>query len=135
MALQWSNWPRSPTVRLSRSTRNTCAHIRTIDSLHAKQRALLMATYATGLRVSAVVHRQRPDIASECRLIRVNQGKGGQDRSLLLSPRRLAELCADGTLGLLPRKSLRRISIGSITKRGDGKKPCGGPARETNAHR
>jgi integrase/recombinase XerD len=43
-----------------------------------KHRALLMTTYAAGLRVSAVVHLQVTDIEShpERMVIRVNQGKG-----------------------------------------------------------
>jgi integrase/recombinase XerD len=61
---------------------------------HSKYRALLMTTYAAGLRVSEVVHLQLPDIASDRLLIRVEQGKGRQDRYTLLSTRLLAELRA-----------------------------------------
>ena len=59
-----------------------------------KHRALLMTTYAAGLRVSEVVHLQVTDIESERGLIRVNQGKGRKDRYTLLSARLLAELRA-----------------------------------------
>ena len=53
-----------------------------------------MTTYAAGLRVSEVVRRQVTDIESDPgrRLIRINQGKGHQDRSTLLSTRLLPEL-------------------------------------------
>jgi integrase/recombinase XerD len=53
-----------------------------------------MTTYAAGLRVGAVVQRPRTDIESDRRLIRVNQGKGRQDRYTLLSARLLAALPA-----------------------------------------
>jgi integrase/recombinase XerD len=59
-----------------------------------KHRALLMTTYAAGLRVSEVVHLQLTDIESDRGLIRVNQGKGRKDRYTLLSTRLLAALRA-----------------------------------------
>jgi site-specific recombinase XerD len=61
-----------------------------------KHRALLMTTYAAGLRVSEVVHLQVTDIEShpERMVIRVNQGKGQKDRYTLLSARLLQELRA-----------------------------------------
>lgn len=57
-----------------------------------KHRALLMTTYAAGLRVSEVVRLQRTDIERDRMLLRVNQGKGRKDRSTLLSPHLLSEL-------------------------------------------
>lgn len=57
-----------------------------------KHRALLMTTYAAGLRVSEVVRVRVRDIDSERMLLRVEQGKGMKDRYTLLSPRLLAEL-------------------------------------------
>lgn len=65
-----------------------------ISAKNPKHRALLMTTYAAGLRVSEVVHLQVTDIESERGLIRVNQGKGQKDRYTLLSARLLAELRA-----------------------------------------
>ncbi|MBI3326735.1 MAG: site-specific integrase [Nitrospinae bacterium] len=65
-----------------------------VSAKNPKHRALLMTTYAAGLRVSEVVHLQVTDIASDRRLIRVNQGKGHKDRYTLLSARLLAELRA-----------------------------------------
>jgi len=50
---------------------------------HPKHRALLMTTYAAGLRVSEVVRLQVTDIESERMCIRVNQGKGNKDRYTL----------------------------------------------------
>jgi integrase/recombinase XerD len=56
-------------------------------TLNAKHRAVLMTTYAAGLRVSEVVRLQVHDIESDPSrmLIRINQGKGHQDRYSLLS--------------------------------------------------
>jgi integrase/recombinase XerD len=61
-----------------------------------KQRAVLMTTYAAGLRVSEVVQLRPIDIESspDRMLIRVNQGKGRKDRYTLLSVRLLTELRA-----------------------------------------
>ena len=61
-----------------------------------KHRAVLMTTYAAGLRVSEVVRLQVQDIESDPSrmLIRINQGKGNKDRYTLLSERLLVELRA-----------------------------------------
>jgi site-specific recombinase XerD len=59
---------------------------------HLKHRALLMTTYAAGLRVSEVCALQVTDIDSERMTVRVEQGKGAKDRYTLLSPRLLKEL-------------------------------------------
>jgi len=63
---------------------------------NAKHRALLMTTYAAGLRVSEVVRLQVKDIESDPSrmLIRINHGKGNKDRYTLLSERLLVELRA-----------------------------------------
>ena len=63
-----------------------------------KARAWLLTTYAAGLRVGAVVRLHLTDIESDRRLIRVNQGKGRQDRSTLLAARLLADLRASWPL-------------------------------------
>lgn len=57
-----------------------------------KHRAMLMTTYAAGLRVSEVCALKVADIDSERMTIRVEQGKGAKDRYTLLSPRLLKEL-------------------------------------------
>ena len=54
-----------------------------------KQRTILMAAYAAGLRVSEVVHLKVSDIDSQRMVIRVTQGKGSKDRYAMLSPRLL----------------------------------------------
>jgi site-specific recombinase XerD len=57
-----------------------------------RHRVLLMTAYAAGLRVSELVHLRVCDIDSDRMTIRVEQGKGAQDRYTLLSPRLLEEL-------------------------------------------
>ena len=57
-----------------------------------KRRALLMTTYAGGLRVSEVVRLKVSNLDSERRMIRVEQGKGNKDRYTILSKRLLEEL-------------------------------------------
>lgn len=57
-----------------------------------KHRALLMTTYAAGLRVSEVVSLKVTDIDSQRMMIRVCQGKGSKDRYTILSKRLLTEL-------------------------------------------
>jgi len=59
---------------------------------NAKHRVLLMTCYATGLRVSELVHLRPEDIHSQRMLVHVRQGKGRKDRYTLLSPRLLEEL-------------------------------------------
>jgi integrase/recombinase XerD len=59
-----------------------------------RARALLMTTYAAGLRVSEVCALQLSDIESapDRMCIKVRQGKGGRDRYTMLSPVLLATL-------------------------------------------
>ena len=52
----------------------------------------LTTAYAAGLRVSEVVRLKIADIDSARMLLRVEQGKGGKDRYVMLSPRLLAML-------------------------------------------
>ena len=61
-----------------------------VDDL--KHRALLVTTYATGLRADEVTHLKFTDVDSERMAIRVEQGKGDKDRYTLLSEKLLAEL-------------------------------------------
>ena len=51
-----------------------------------KHRALLMTTYAAGLRISEVVALLVDDIDSRRMVIRVRQGKGRKDRYVMLCP-------------------------------------------------
>ena len=57
-----------------------------------KHRALLMTTYAAGLRASEVTRLRVSDIDSARMCIRVEQGKGRKDRYVALSPRLLVQL-------------------------------------------
>ena len=57
-----------------------------------KHQTLLMTAYAAGLRVSELVHLQVRDIDPDRMTLRVQQGKGAQDRYTLLSPRLLERL-------------------------------------------
>ena len=59
-----------------------------------KHRTALMTAYAAGLRVSEVVRLKITDIDSGRKLIRVEQGKGGRDRYIMLSPQLLVVLSA-----------------------------------------
>ena len=61
---------------------------------HRRDRALLLTTYAAGLRVSEVVTLKVSDLDSARMLIRIEQGKGATDRYTLLSERLLGELRA-----------------------------------------
>ena len=62
--------------------------------LKRKNRALLMTTYAAGLRLSEVCHLRVEDLLSDRHQIRVVQGKGKKDRYTLFSPRLVEELRA-----------------------------------------
>jgi site-specific recombinase XerD len=57
-----------------------------------RERALLMATYGGGLRVSEVVRLRVSDIDAQRGMLRVEQGKGRKDRYTVLGPRLLAGL-------------------------------------------
>lgn len=59
-----------------------------------KHRTMLMTAYASGLRLSEVLHLRVSHIDSARMTIRVVQGKGGQDRDTLLSARLLEALRA-----------------------------------------
>jgi integrase/recombinase XerD len=61
-----------------------------IDRL--KYRALFMAVYGCGLRVSEVVALRAEDIDSKLMVLRVCQGKGKKDRYVMLSPKLLEVL-------------------------------------------
>jgi site-specific recombinase XerD len=62
------------------------------SATNPKHRAILMTTYAGGLRVSEVVQLKITDIDSQRMMIRVEQGKANKDRYTILSERLLEEL-------------------------------------------
>jgi integrase/recombinase XerD len=63
-----------------------------------KFRTMLLTTYAAGLRLNEVLHLRITDVDSGRMTIRVEQGKGGQDRYTVLSVRLLAALRAYWTI-------------------------------------
>jgi site-specific recombinase XerD len=54
-----------------------------------KHRVILTACYASGLRISEVIHLRASAIDSRRMVIRVALGKGGKDRYVMLSPKLL----------------------------------------------
>jgi integrase/recombinase XerD len=57
-----------------------------------KHRAILMTAYGGGLRVSEVTHLRIHDVDGQRMMLRVEQGKGRQDRYVMLSHKLLAVL-------------------------------------------
>lgn len=66
------------------------ALIQSIDN--HKHRTMILTCYGCGLRLSELVNLRLKDIDGERRLLRINQGKGGKDRVVILSDGVLAEL-------------------------------------------
>jgi integrase/recombinase XerD len=69
--------------RLIAGTKNLC------------HRTLLLTLYGAGLRRSEVFHLKNRDIDSQRMVLRIEQGKGGRDREIPLSPTLLAALRDD----------------------------------------
>ena len=67
-----------------------------------KDKAALSVAYGAGLRVSEVANLKVSDIDSERMTLRVEQGKGQRDRTVMLSPR-LLELLRDWWQAARPR--------------------------------
>ena len=65
-----------------------------VPELSPKHRAILLTTYAAGLRVSEVCRLRPADILSDRGQIRVEHGKGDKERYTVLSPKLLQELRA-----------------------------------------
>jgi site-specific recombinase XerD len=60
-----------------------------LSVIYLKHRVILTVCYAAGLRISEVVRLKPSAIDSRRMVIRVNAGKGGKDRYVMLSPRLL----------------------------------------------
>lgn len=73
------------------STDEVVRFLEAVSSL--KCRAALTTAYAAGLRASETTHLRVGDIDSSRMLIQVHHGKGGKDRSVMLSPQLLVILC------------------------------------------
>jgi len=72
------------------SGKEVVAIIGAVESV--KYRAVVMTTYAAGLRVSEACRLRVADIDSDRMVIRVRDGKGGRDRDVMLSQRLLEAL-------------------------------------------
>jgi len=87
-----------------------------------KHLAILMTTYAAGLRVSEVARLRVEDIDSQRMVIHVRQGKGQKDRYVMLSPR-LLEILRNYWKAVRPRGYLfpgtapdQPIAVNSVHK-------------------
>jgi integrase/recombinase XerD len=60
--------------------------------VNVKQRTILTTCYAAGLRISEAVHLMPGAIDRQRMVIRIDQGKGRKDRSVMLSPKLLQVL-------------------------------------------
>jgi integrase/recombinase XerD len=86
--LEYIPYPRRPfTLPTLLSQAEVAALLSALPNL--KHRAILTTLYAAGLRVSALCQLQITDIDSARMLLRVRQGKGQQDRYVMLSPKLL----------------------------------------------
>ena len=88
--IAYARTPRKLPVVLSAD--EVVSFLEAIPSL--KARIALTTVYAAGLRVSEVVSLKVADIDSQRMVIRVEQGKGGRDRYVMLSPQLLRILRA-----------------------------------------
>jgi len=74
---------------------STAEVVRLLEAVaHPKHRAALTTAYAAGLRVAEGVRLKVADIDSSRMVIRIEHGKGGKDRYVMLSPQLLGILRA-----------------------------------------
>jgi integrase/recombinase XerD len=86
--LEYIPHPRQPfTLPTLLSQAEVAAWLNALPNL--KHRAILTTLYAAGLRVSELCQLQVTDIDSARMVLRVRQGKGQQDRYVMLSPKLL----------------------------------------------
>ena len=105
-----------------------------------KHRAILMTLYSGGLRVSEALALQVADIDSDRMVLRIQQGKGGKDRYVMLSETLLVTLRdywrqyrPQGLLfhGLGPDERLSRESVGKVIGKARSR---AGIAKRVSAH-
>ena len=91
--------------------------------VNLKHRTLLTVGYATGLRISEVLHLRVSDIDCQRMTVRVEQGKGRKDRYVMLSPKLLellreyrSQYRSESWLfaGGRPGQPLSRESVGKV---------------------
>lgn len=106
-----------------------------------KHKMLLELCYGCGLRVSEVVALRVKDIDGERRLLRIEQGKGGKDRQVLIAPALLARLRdywhrQRPDYWLFPSERLpdRALSISSVQRIYTKAKQLAGIAKEGGIH-
>jgi site-specific recombinase XerD len=109
-----------------------------VKELSPKHRAVLLTTYAAGLRVSEVCQLRPEDILSDRGQIRVAHGKGDKERYTVLSPKLLRELRAYWRIyrptvwlfpGQRPDRPLAAASVQAVFRRAvdlAGLPDCGG---------
>ena len=94
--------------------------------------AILTTLSAAGLRVSDLGHRHVPDVDSACMVLRIRQGKGQKDRSVMLAPQLLSLLRAYWRQvqprlwlfpGADPAQPLRRKTVSLICRRAGVRAP------------
>lgn len=78
---------RYPCVLSKNEVLRLLSHVRNL-----KHRAVLMMMYSAGLRIQEAVRVRISDIEKDRKLIRVNQGKGNEDRYTILSDKAYQEL-------------------------------------------
>jgi site-specific recombinase XerD len=85
-------------------------------TINIKHKAMLMALYSSGIRISELLNLKSSDIDSKRMIINIKNGKGGKDRQAILSPHLLECLREywkkdkeDKTIWLFP-SSIQRVS-------------------------
>ena len=115
-------YPRAPRkLPVVLSTEEVIGFLQTVKG--TRNRVALMTTYAAGLRASEAARLKVSDIDNSRMVIRVEQGKGGKDRYVMLSPQLLeifaSLLAADqaGALVVSPTRWLRPDPFADIGDR------------------
>lgn len=92
-AVSFFSWPKDPKrLPVVLSAKEVKALLQNLT--HPKYRVLFTTIYATGLRISEACQLQTGDIDAQRGVIHVRHGKGGSERTVMLSPRLLAILRA-----------------------------------------